>query len=97
MAAHRGACDTAAELAELAITLSPLARSQDRQRRIILAAEQRFEASDPARASRLLESIADSVPPGPARAELWRRLARYRAVCGAPMAAWTASLDHALR
>ena len=37
-AAHRGACDTAAELAELAITLSPLSRSKDRERCIILAA-----------------------------------------------------------
>ncbi len=96
MAAHRGACDMAAELAELAVALSPLAESLHRQRRIILAAEQRFEASDPARACRLLESVVDPMPPGPARAELWRRLARYRAICGAPMAAWTALLDRAL-
>jgi hypothetical protein len=97
IAAHRGACDTAAELAELAVTLSPLARSKDRERRITLAAEQRFEASDPARACSLLEGVVDSMPPGLARAELWRRLARYRAICGAPLAAWTASLDRALQ
>jgi DNA-binding CsgD family transcriptional regulator len=96
MAAHRGACDTAAELAELAITLSPLARPEDTQRRIILAAEQRFEASDPARACSLLESVVHSMPAGPARAELWRRLARYRAILGAPMATWSAWLDRAL-
>jgi DNA-binding CsgD family transcriptional regulator len=96
-AARRGACDTAAELAELAVTLSPLTRREDRQRRIVLAAEQRFEASDPARACSLLESVIDSMPPGPPRAELWRRLARYRAIRGAPMALWTASLDAALQ
>jgi DNA-binding CsgD family transcriptional regulator len=97
MAARRGACDTAAELAELAVTLSPLARPEDRQGRVILAAEQRFEASDPARACSLLESVVNLMPPGPARAELWRRLARYRAIRGAPMAAWNISLDRALQ
>jgi DNA-binding CsgD family transcriptional regulator len=96
MAAHRGACDTAAELAELAATLSPLAQPKETQRRIILAAEQRFEASDPARACSLLQSVVHSIPAGPARAELWRRLARYRAICGAPMATWSAWLDRAL-
>ncbi len=96
-AARRGACDAAAELAELAITLSPLARREDRQRRIVLAAEQRFEASDPARACSLLESVIESVTPGSPRAELWRRLARYRAIRGAPMASWKASLDRALQ
>jgi DNA-binding CsgD family transcriptional regulator len=96
MAAHRGACDIAAELAELAVALSPLAQTQDRQRRVILAAEQRFEASDPTRACSLLESVVDSMLPGPGRAEVWRRLARYRATRGAPLEAWTAALDHAL-
>lgn len=46
-AAHRGACDTAAELAELAITLSPLSRSKDRERCIILAAWMMPTSSEP--------------------------------------------------
>lgn len=96
MAACRGACDTAGDLAELAITLTPLAQDESQRRRIVLAAEQRFEASDPARACSLLESIIDAVQAGPARAELSRRLARYRAFRGEPMAAWTVSLEHAL-
>ena len=96
MAAHRGACGTSGELAELAVTLTPLAEPESRQRRVVLAAEQRFEASDPAYACSLLESIIDTVQAGPARAELLRRLARYRMLRGGSTAAWTASLGHAL-
>jgi DNA-binding CsgD family transcriptional regulator len=96
MAGHRGACDTAGDLAELAIALTPLAEPESRQRRVFLAAEQRFEASDPARACHLLESIAEAMPAGPGRAELWRRLARYRAVRGDPLSVWTAMLARAL-
>ena len=96
MAARRGACDTAADLAELAVTLTPLAQADRQRRRTVLAAEQRFEASDPARACYLLEGIIDAEPPGPARAELLRRAARYRAFRGEPMAAWAAALGRAL-
>ena len=96
MAAHRGACDTAGDLAELAVTFTPFARPENQRRRIVLAAEQRFQASDPAGACSLLESIIDAAPPGPARAELRRRLARYRVFCGEPLASWTASLTRAL-
>ena len=96
MAAHRGACDTAGDLAEFAVTLTPLAQPESQRRRTVLAAEQRFEASDPARACSLLESIIDAVPPGPARAGLRQRLARYRVFSGGSLAAWTASLGRAL-
>jgi DNA-binding CsgD family transcriptional regulator len=96
MAAHRGACDTAGDLAELAVTFTPLALPENQRRRIVLAAEQRFQASDPGGACSLLESIIDAAPPGPARAELRRRLARYRVFCGEPLASWTASLKRAL-
>ena len=70
MAAYRGACGTAGDLAELAVTLTPLAQPESRQRRVVLAAEQRFEASDPAHACSLLENIIDTVQagPGPRRA-----------------------------
>ena len=96
MAARRGACDTAGDLAELAVTFTPLAQPASQRRRIVLAAEERFEASDPARACCLLEPIIDAVPTGPARAELLRRAARYRAFSGEPMAAWAAALGRAL-
>jgi DNA-binding CsgD family transcriptional regulator len=95
-ASHRGACDTAGDLAELAVTLTPLAQLESQWRRIAMAAEERFKASDPARACRLLERIIDVMPAGPARAELLRRLARYRTYCGAPLTAWAAVLARAL-
>jgi DNA-binding CsgD family transcriptional regulator len=95
-AARRGACDIAGDLAELAVTLTPLGLADSRRRRIVLAAEQRFEASEPGRASALLEEAIDAEPPGPARAELKRRLARYRVSCGEPLASWAASLVRAL-
>lgn len=96
IAAHRGACDTAGDLAELAVALTPLAQPENQRRRTILAAEQRFEASDPTRACYLLESIIDAEQPGPARAELRRRLARYRVFRGGPLTDWTAALARAL-
>jgi DNA-binding CsgD family transcriptional regulator len=96
LAGHRGACDTAGDLAELAVALTPLAEPGRRQRRVLFAAEQRFEASDPAHACTLLESIVTTRPPGPGRAELWRRLARYRAVCGQPLSVWASTLGQAL-
>jgi DNA-binding CsgD family transcriptional regulator len=95
-AARRGACDAAGDLAELAVAVTPLARIEARQRRVVLAAEQRFASSDPARACALLEGILDAIPAGPARAEIMRRLARYRAFRGEPVAAWTAMLQDAL-
>jgi len=96
-AARRGACETAGDLAEFAVALTPLAEPERKWRRVLLAAEQCFEASDPARACCLLESIVEALPAGTARAELWRRLARYRAVRGEPLPVWTAALDRALQ
>ncbi len=95
-AAQRGACDAAGDLAELAVAVTPLARIEARLRRIVLAAEQRFASSDPARACALLESVLDTIPAGPERAEVIRRLARYRAFRGEPVARWMAMLREAL-
>jgi DNA-binding CsgD family transcriptional regulator len=95
-AARRGACDAAGDLAELAVAVTPLARIEARQRRVVLAAEQRFASSDPARACSLLEAILGTIPAGPARAEVMRRLAHYRAFGEQPAAAWTAGLQDAL-
>jgi DNA-binding CsgD family transcriptional regulator len=96
VAARRGTREIAGDLAGLAVTLTPLAERHSRHRRIAMEAEQRFEACDPALACSLLESVADEVAAGPARAELWRRLARYRAHCGKPPAAWAGTLERAL-
>jgi DNA-binding CsgD family transcriptional regulator len=96
MAACRGARETAGDLAELAVTLTPLDQPERRRFRFVLAAEQRFEESDPARACSLLESAIAAEPPGPARADLQRRLARYRRFCGAPVVSWSAALERAL-
>lgn len=95
-AVRRGACDAAGDLAELAVAVTPLARIEARQRRVVLAAEQRFASSDPARACSLLEAILSTIPAGPARAEVMRRMARYQAFRGEPVAAWTAMLQDAL-
>jgi DNA-binding CsgD family transcriptional regulator len=95
-AARRGACDAAGDLAELAVAVTPLARIEERQRRVVLAAEQSFASSDPARACSLLEAILSTIPSGPVRAEVIRRLARYRAFRGEPVAAWSAMLRDAL-
>jgi DNA-binding CsgD family transcriptional regulator len=96
IASRRGASGSAADLAELAVALTPLGQAEGRQRRTVLAAEQRFEASDPARACFLLENILDAAPAGPGRGELLRRLARYRAFQGQPLAVWSATLARAL-
>jgi DNA-binding CsgD family transcriptional regulator len=96
LAARRGAVDTAGDLLELSVTLTPLTQRDSQHRRTMLAAEERFEASDPTAACRLLESIIDTAPTGSVRAELLRRAARYRAFRGEPVAAWTASLACAL-
>jgi DNA-binding NarL/FixJ family response regulator len=95
-AACRGACGTAGDLAELAATLTPLDQPERRRSRFILAAERRFEDSDLARACSLLEGAIYTVPPGPARADLQRCLARYHMLRGRPLAYWTATLDRAL-
>jgi DNA-binding CsgD family transcriptional regulator len=96
MAARHGAVDKAGDLLELSVALTPLTQRDSQRRRTVLAAEERFEASDPAGACRLLDSIIDTVPTGRARAELLRRAARYRTFRGEPVAAWTASLSCAL-
>ena len=95
-ASGRGACAVAADLGELAADLTPLDKPAAHQRRIVLAAAHRFDASQPAQARLLLERVVDSAPPGPPRAELLRRLARYRSHSGQSLAGWAADLEHAL-
>jgi DNA-binding CsgD family transcriptional regulator len=97
-AASRGACETAATLAELSVLLTPCGRTGDRHRRMALEAENRFDASDPVKACALLEEVTKSMVPGPERAGLLRRLARYLGHRGDPdiMTEWIARLTTAL-
>jgi DNA-binding CsgD family transcriptional regulator len=95
-ASRRGACDTAGDLAELAVTFTPLVQLEGQRRRTVMAAQERFEASDPARACQLLDRLIEVMPTGPARAELLRRAARYRTFCGTPLGDWAAALERAL-
>ena len=81
-AAHahaRGAALAAAELAELAVALTPADAADEINLRRIRAAEQSMVAGDTARASGLLEDAVRSSPPGPVRAEALSRLGWVRA------------------
>jgi DNA-binding CsgD family transcriptional regulator len=95
-ATSRGACETAAVLAALAVSLTPPDRLGDRHRRMAIEAENWFAASDPTRACALLDEVTGAMPPGPQRAELLRRLARYRAYRGEPLAKLISRLTVAL-
>ena len=95
-AAGRGACAVAADLGELAAALTPPDRPAAYQRRLVLAAAHRFDASEPAQACLLLERVIDSAEPGPPRAELLRRQARYRGHSGQSLKEWAADLERAL-
>jgi len=96
VAASRGACDTAASLAGLAVRLTPTELADELQRRNSLEAEYCFTVGDTNRACELLERIVDVTPPGPPRAELLRRLSRYLTHRGASITQWAALLTLAL-
>ena len=89
-AAHaraRGAALAAAELAERAVALTPVAAAADICRRRITAAGLCADAGDVAKARAMLEVAVASSPPGPIRAEALCRLADVRsAVDGNPVA-----------
>jgi DNA-binding CsgD family transcriptional regulator len=95
-AATRGACDTAATLANLAVSLTPPDLIDERHRRMALEAENLFEASDPDGACALLEAIIDAMGAGSSRAQMQRSLARYLTYRGDPMATWITRLTAAL-
>jgi DNA-binding CsgD family transcriptional regulator len=96
IAAARGANDTAAELAALALRLTPPVDEQDSMRRTALLAEYRLQGGDILGSERILAGLIGQMEPGPQRAGLLMRLARCRAYLGMPMAEWTAILDQAL-
>ena len=72
----RGAAPAAAELAELAVRLTPAEDVEDVRRRILDCAARHHEAGDGGRAIALLEQAREVAPPGPARAAVVARLAR---------------------
>ena len=81
-AAHaraRGAALAAAELAELAITLTSPDAIGATNRRRVTAAEHCLYAGDPAKADAMLEEAIGSLPAGPVRGEALWRLGRVRA------------------
>lgn len=96
VASARGSCDAAAALAALAVSLTPPGQAGDRRRRMLLEAENRFEASDLARACSLLEEAAGELSAGPDRAELLWRLARYSVYRGEPLFWWSERLSLAM-
>lgn len=72
-ASGRGAPDSAADLAELALAMTPSSRRHDLARRLVRAGEASFEANRVERAGELLERGAASLSPGTERAEALRR------------------------
>ena len=95
-AGGRGASEVAAELAELAVSLTAVGDADAHRRRVALEAEYRFENSDPERAHALVASIVDAAPPGAERASLVQRLGRYAGYGGATFGQWRTTLEEAL-
>ncbi|MBA3551496.1 MAG: AAA family ATPase [Actinobacteria bacterium] len=74
----RGAPDSAAELSELAVRLTPTDSAAAVRRRMIQAADYLFEAGDAGRAGGTLEDVLAASPPGPLKADALRRLGWIR-------------------
>ncbi len=81
-ARSRGSLDSAAELAELAMTTTPAGAGSDLLRRSVAAAEYLFLLGDPARARTVVTAGLQAAAPGPAR------------VPGLLLQATIASLEH---
>jgi DNA-binding CsgD family transcriptional regulator len=97
-AGARGAGVAAAQLAELAVTLTPLPQQASRHRRIVLAAECHMHASRPGRASQQLARVVEEMSPGPDRARLLRQQASclgYEGNGAAALSQWDAALREA--
>ena len=71
----RGAAAAAAELAELAVRLTPAEDVEDMRRRVLDCADRLREAGDGGRAIALLEQAREAAPPGLARAAVLVHLA----------------------
>ena len=73
----RGAPDAAAELLELAVTLTPPADADARSRREFALAQDQYVAGDPEGARGRWRRLADAAPAGPLRAEALWSLAQF--------------------
>ena len=94
----RGAPAAAADLAELAMALTPRAALLDRWRRAMWAGEYHFESGDTSRARAMLEQVVAACRPGSLRADAMRRLAFIRFYDGMDTAVETRTrIDQALR
>jgi DNA-binding CsgD family transcriptional regulator len=80
----RGAAAAAAELAELAVGLTPPEDLEDVRRRVLDCARWHGEAGDGSRAIALLERAYETAPPGAARAAVALHLARTVAIFVGP-------------
>jgi DNA-binding CsgD family transcriptional regulator len=83
---QRGECDAAAELAELALSLTTTEATAARGRRLVQAGEFHFAAFDPEQAGQRLEEAIACCESGPRRADaLWRlaKVIRYTGTAGA--------------
>jgi len=92
---NRGACEMAAELAELAASLTPDGDKASQRRRVALAAECHFESLDPDRAKQLIEEVAAACPPGAERAAARLNLVKYLRYLGASTEIWESTLNAA--
>ncbi len=77
VAETRGAPATAAELLELAASLTPADRAQEANRRLLDAGSQLFLAGETRAAATLLEQLVAELPAGPERAEALSLLGRH--------------------
>ena len=75
----RGAPAAAAELAEQAVRLTPLADAAEARRRLLLAADRHYAAGDDGRAVALLEGARAEAAPGVERATILVQLAAVQA------------------
>ena len=82
-----GTASAAAALAEQALRLTPDSDAEDKQRRLLIAAQRLDEAGDLRRAVALLEEARVVAPPGPGRAAILVQLARPAAWVQGPRAA----------
>ena len=74
-AASRGASGAGAELAELAVALTPATDGDGvRRRRELLAADLHYASGDVGRTRAILEPLLEQLPPGVERAKVLRRL-----------------------
>jgi DNA-binding CsgD family transcriptional regulator len=92
----RGSSETAADLADLAVRMTPTDDPVAYRNRTLAAAEFRFESGSPAQARTMIEDLLRAGPRGAERAALLLQLAKYQRYSGEPLNLWQATLETAL-